>query len=476
MIKQFCRHRLGLAALIVLGLFVLVGVYAPLLASSKPLIVRYDGHFYFPLFRYLFFRGFYTKGLDLFYNLAIFTLPLALLTVFLLPRGWKAKTVLILAAFHLVLFSYLMFRAPVDPAGSVPVRATWREEVREMSPYQRLNQVLRFRQRRRQHEKFTAKYSGTLPTLWQADRNHLASEITRQQATLDRLHDHYTSGDPAALDTYERAEAKLAYLSDRDHWLASQQHKISFEIMPLLRPFHWEETAGGRQSLNQQLSWWDLTRINRKDLVASLIFGVRISLVVGLTAVALSLLIGIPFGSLAGYYGGRTDILLSRILEIWEAMPTFFMLLMIVAILQSKSIFLVILVLGIFGWTGFSRFLRAEVLKQRNLAYVDACKSLGFPDRQIMFRHILPNAIPPLLTLLPFSMMAAITSEAGLSFLGLGEDGSTSWGVLMDEGRTAFPAESYLLWPPAIMLTLLLVAIALVGDALRDTLDPKLRT
>ena len=156
-------------------------------------------------------------------------------------------------------------------------------------------------------------------------------------------------------------------------------------------------------------------------------------------------------------------------------MPTFFMLLLIVAITQSKSLFLIMGVLGIFGWTGFGRFIRGEALKQRNLPYVLACKNLGFRHPRIMFSHILPNAIPPILTLLPFSMMAAITSEAALSFLGLGEEGSTSWGVLMSEGRSVFPGESYLLWPPAILLTLLLVSIALVGDALRDAIDPKLR-
>jgi peptide/nickel transport system permease protein len=99
---------------------------------------------------------------------------------------------------------------------------------------------------------------------------------------------------------------------------------------------------------------------------------------------------------------------------------------------------------------------------------------MGYRDNQIIFSHMLPNAIPPLLTLIPFAIMGAITSEAGLSFLGLGEEGSNSWGVLMDEGRSVFPAESYLLWPPAILLTILLVSIAIVGDAFRDSLDPKL--
>jgi len=178
---------------------------------------------------------------------------------------------------------------------------------------------------------------------------------------------------------------------------------------------------------------------------------------------------------IAGYFAGKTDLVVSRFIEIWEAMPTFFMLLLIVAISQSKSIFLVIGVLGIFGWTGIGRFMRGEVLKHRNLPYVLSCHTMGYTHKRVMFSHILPNAIAPILTLLPFAMMAAITSEAGLSFLGLGEEGSTSWGVLMDEGRSVFPSESYLLWPPAILLTLLLISIALVGDGLRDAIDPKMR-
>ena len=245
--------------------------------------------------------------------------------------------------------------------------------------------------------------------------------------------------------------------------------------MPLLSHFHWEDDAGGSQRLNQHVPFWELTRINRKDLMAALIFGVRISLVVGILSVGLALLIGLPIGALAGFYGGTFDIIVSRLLEIWEAMPTFFMLLMIVAITQSKSIFLVIATIGIFGWTTFSRYIRGEFFKQRNLPYTEACRALGFNDSKIIFSHIFPNAIPPVLTLLPFAIMGAITSEAGLSFLGLGEEGACSWGVLMDEGRTAFPSEAYLLWPPAILLTVLLVAIAMVGDAFRDALDPKMQ-
>ena len=188
--------------------------------------------------------------------------------------------------------------------------------------------------------------------------------------------------------------------------------------MPLVRPFHWEDDAGGRsEPLNQHVHFWELTRINRKDLTAALIFGVRISGRRHLGR-SLALVIGLPIGAFAGYYGGTFDIIVSRMLEIWEAMPTFFMLLMVVAITQSKSIFLIIAVIGIFGWTGFSRYLRGEFFKQRNLPYIEACRAQGFNDSRIIFSHIFPNAIPPVLTLLPFAVMGAITSEAGLSFLG----------------------------------------------------------
>jgi peptide/nickel transport system permease protein len=291
-------------------------------------------------------------------------------------------------------------------------------------------------------------------------------DFARQQNIMKKA----KAGSPA----YMQAQAREQFLLDRRAWLEEQTDNIGIIIMPLIRNFHWEDDAGGEQGLNQFLPWWELTRINRKDLTAALIFGVRISLVVGILAVGIALIIGVPIGALAGYYGGTFDIIVSRLLEIWEAMPTFFMLLLVVAMTQTKSIFIVVAVIGIFGWTGFSRYIRGEFFKQRNLGYVEASRAQGFRNPHIIYSQILPNAIPPLLTLLPFAIMGAITGEAGLSFLGLGEEGSCSWGVLMDEGRTAFPGESYLLWPPAILLTVLLVSFALVGDALRDVLDPKM--
>lgn len=455
------NYPLGFFGAVIVTLFVLMGIYAPLLASSKPLVVLYDHTLYFPQLRYLFFQGFFTKPLDLFFNIMIFTFPLAILCL------KKPKALFWVILLHLGLFIWLIVVGIKDPASNRTLSLArqkeqqqgvlnWNQELQSMNPYAKLNLVVRYILRRDQDKRLKHILNREdVPTLFSKELENQNEKIARLKLTDNKL--------------------ELQLIEEKKQWLQAQVAHVDFMIMPLIRPFHWEDDAGGAQELNQYLPWWDLTRINRKDLGAALIFGVRISLVVGFLAVGLALMIGIPIGAFAGYYGGIFDIFVSRLIEIWESMPTFFMLLLVIAMLQSKNIFIVISVIGIFGWTAFSRYIRGEFFKQRNLGYVESCKSIGYPDSRIIFRHILPNAIPPLLTLLPFAIMGAITSEAGLSFLGLGEEGSCSWGVLMDEGRSAFPGEAYLLWPPAFFLTILLIAIALIGDDARDYLDPKTR-
>ncbi len=486
--KEFRSHRMGLISLYIIICFILIAIYAPFLASSKPLFVLYDNTPYFPLFRYLFYPQFFTKHLDIFFNICIFTFPLGLVAW----RFFKSHPKLLkfswlcICLIQMGIFLYIVIHPPQNPAGNLQLTEKrleavrshpvpdWNLELQFMTPYEKLNLLLRYDQRKKQHKQYlnymNIKSDHTAPsTLWKIEQERNTEEIERQNAILDHLREQHQEFSTAA----EYAKAKILYITTRQHWLETESQQLKFVIMPLIRSFHWEDDAGGEQSLNRSLSWWEQTRINHKDLVSALIFGTRISIVVGLLSVAISLIIAIPIGAMSGFYGGTLDIILSRLLEVWESMPTFFMLLLIVAITENKSVFLVIAIIGFFGWTGFSRYLRGEFFKQRHLPYVEACRAIGYKNNSIIFLHIFPNAIPPLLTLLPFAIMGAISSEAGLSFLGLGEEGSCSWGVLMDEGRTAFPAESSLLWPPAIVLTLLLIAIAIAGDALRDALDPR---
>lgn len=559
--KQFKKNKIGILSLIVVSLFIVAGVYAPLLASSKPLFIAYEDTWYFPLFRYLFCRGFYSKRLDIFFNILMVTIPLMVFSAILFKKNYR-KTIGGILLFHILFFLHYAFRPITDPSSDphlnkkrheeiqksllerthadpllseLPEYPSWESDLQYMTPYARLELILRYKQRKEQNEKlkryssiYFKKTRQTIPSLWRVEQEHEINELNKNWVYLKKHKKIYIESKkklPSLIEIYkplsnEFLQAKQAfqkknaspmdkkeferisqktlerrknlrktrriiakyektlsdsqYLLSKRKWLKRESRKIRSCIMPLLRPFHWEDDAGGSQSLNKYVNWKELTRINRKDLLAALIFGTRISLVVGILSTLLALSIGVPIGSIAGYYGGKIDILVFRLLEIWESMPTLFMLLLLISILQTKSIFLVITVLGLFSWTGFCRFIRGETLKQRNLPYIDACKTMGFDDKYIIFSHILPNSIPPLLTLLPFSIMGAISSEAGLSFLGLGEEASCSWGALMDEGRSAFPGESYLLWPPGILLTTLLVAIALVGDALRDAFDPKM--
>lgn len=536
-IDQYKKNPVGLAAFYFVAFFAIFGLYAPFFASSKPLIFIYDHQVYFPLFRYLFFEGFFTKRIDLFYNLLMLVVPLTILAA----KAFKTRKKLIYflaVTTQFIAFFYLMSAGIKDPASDpslnykkqaflkeveqqhkegkrLSARLTWKEKLQFMTEYEKINRLMRFKHQQEQDaslQKYATPYAEkalhnylikqrvreknkliqegvaknelpssaeldekvlarldpeakedllALPTLWRIKQRH-------QKKTLDRLNDSLSE------EKSPESQHEITYIKDKKEWYLQELSKVNYERMPFVSYFHWQDDAGGEQALNQYLPFWLLTRINQKDLVSSLIFGIRVSLMVGILAVFIQLLIGIPIGATAGFFGGKVDIAISRILEVWEGLPTFFMLLMVVAVLQSKSIFLVVCVLGVFGWTGISRFMRGEVLKQRNLPYVEALRCCGFTSMRILFRHILPNAIPPILTLLPFAIMGAISSEAGLSFLGLGEEGSCSWGVLMDEGRIAFPGESYLLWPPAVLLTMLLIAIALIGDALRDAFDPKM--
>ncbi len=479
--KRFYSYRLGRLALWVIAIFCLVSIFAPFLASSKPLILQYEGSWYFPLFRYLFYVGFYTKPLDLFFNLMILTFPVALGICFIFRHRLKKAVylLLLLLAIHISCFALLLLFPMQDPSFDRNLKLkkneylntnplpNWNKYLQFMTPYEKLNSILQSINEEEETKKLSRYVSSSsmLPTLWNEHRQFIQEETDRLKDEMKNL--------KLSQELQRENEAILKYLEDNQTWIEEQKKKISYLLWPLITRFHWEEDAGGSQSLNRKLSIWDMTRLNRKSFTAALLFGVRISLVVGGLSILLSMAIGIPIGALAGYYGGRFDIITSRLIEIWETMPIFFMLLMVIAMLQSKSIFLIIGIIGLFGWTSFSRYIRGEFFKQRHLPYVEACRSIGFSDRRIIFSHILPNALPPILTLIPFAVMGAITSEAGLSFLGLGEEGSCSWGVLMDEGRSSFPSESDLLWPPAMLLTLLLVSIAVVGDTLRDALDPK---
>ncbi|HYE06408.1 MAG TPA: ABC transporter permease [Planctomycetota bacterium] len=207
------------------------------------------------------------------------------------------------------------------------------------------------------------------------------------------------------------------------------------------------------------------------DVFARMVFGARISLTIGLVATGLSLLIGTIIGALSGYLGGWVDIVLQRLVEIMMCFPTFILVLTVIA-MTSRSIFIIMIVLGLTGWAGTARLVRGEFLSQSVREYVTAAHALGLPQWRIMFRHILPNSLSPLLISATFGVAGSIFTESGLAFLGLGDPNAPSWGLLLNQGRENI-AYSWLIYIPGLAVFALLTALNQIGNGLREALDPK---
>jgi microcin C transport system permease protein len=209
-----------------------------------------------------------------------------------------------------------------------------------------------------------------------------------------------------------------------------------------------------------------------RDILARLIYGFRISVVFALLVAGICTLFGILYGAIQGYFAGWTDIAMERFNEIWSAMPTLYMLI-ILSSLFAPNFWLLVLLLSLFGWLGIAAYVRAEFLKNRTLDYVRAAKALGQSNAKIMRRHILPNSLTPVVTLLPFELASAIGALTALDFLGLGVPPDTpSLGELLSQGKNNLDAWWISLSTFAVLVTTLLLLV-LIGDALRDALDPR---
>jgi microcin C transport system permease protein len=209
-----------------------------------------------------------------------------------------------------------------------------------------------------------------------------------------------------------------------------------------------------------------------RDLLAVLLYSFRLSMVFALIVAAVCIVIGVLYGAIQGYLAGWTDIGMERFKEIWSSMPTLYMLI-IFASLFSASVGLLVVLLSVFGWLGIAAYVRAEFLKNRTLDYVRAARALGQSNRMIMWRHILPNSLTPVVTLAPFEMAAAIGALTSLDFLGLGvPPGTPSLGELLNQGKNNLDAWWISLSTFGVLVITLLLLI-LIGDALRDALDPR---
>ncbi|HTQ06824.1 MAG TPA: ABC transporter permease [Polyangiaceae bacterium] len=218
---------------------------------------------------------------------------------------------------------------------------------------------------------------------------------------------------------------------------------------------------------------WLGTDQEGRDVFARMLYGTRISLSIGVVAVALYVFIGVVVGALAGYFGGWVDSALSRLIEVMICFPTFFLILTLAALIRERSIFHVMVIIGITSWTGVARLVRAEFLKHKGLEYAQAARALGIPVRRIIFTHILPNASAPVLVSATFGIASSILVESSLSFLGIGDPNVASWGETLNAGRV--DQRLWLILAPGIAIFFVVTVFNLVGEGLRDALDPKLR-
>jgi len=230
---------------------------------------------------------------------------------------------------------------------------------------------------------------------------------------------------------------------------------------------------------------WLGTDTDGRDVLARMIYGTRISLTIGFIAVAIYMSLGIIIGAVAGYFGGWVDIIISRIIEVMMLFPVFFLVLILVGSFQGREllgfkadgleIYIIMFVIGITGWPRIARLIRGEVLKQREIDYVQAAKALGVSNARTIFRHILPNSLGPAMVAVPFGIASAIITEAGLSLLGIGgDDSSATWGRLLNMAREDY-YNWWLILVPSIAIFLTVTIFNLVGNGLRDAMDPKLR-
>lgn len=210
-----------------------------------------------------------------------------------------------------------------------------------------------------------------------------------------------------------------------------------------------------------------------RDQLVRMLYGARISLTIGVIAVSIYLLIGIALGSLAGFLGGKVDLVIQRLIEVVMCFPTFILILTFMSLLPNKSIFWIMFFIGITNWTTVARLVRGEFLRLKQIDFVQAAIAAGLKTRHVIFRHVMPNAMGPVLVNATFGVASAILIEAALSFLGVADLEAPSWGRILKDGRDYNSLYTMLL--PGLAIFVTVSVLNLMGEALRDAMDPKLR-
>jgi peptide/nickel transport system permease protein len=242
----------------------------------------------------------------------------------------------------------------------------------------------------------------------------------------------------------------------------------------LIAPYSYREQTQDFRVGPSRDHWFGTDNVGR-DLFSRVVYGARISLKVGVVATLMAVVIGTTFGAVAGFFGGGTDSLMMRIVDIFLSIP-YIILAVSIATLFGRSVNSLIIVLGLTGWLAISRVVRASFLGIKKMEYAEAARALGFGRTRMIFGHLLPNASVPIIVYGTIAIGAAILSEAALSFIGVGPVSPTpAWGLMVAEAKGSLTSAPHMLFFPGFAIFITVLAFVLVGDGLRDTLDPKMR-
>ncbi|WP_052384917.1 ABC transporter permease [Cobetia amphilecti] len=248
-------------------------------------------------------------------------------------------------------------------------------------------------------------------------------------------------------------------------------------IGPWLTPFELDEVDWNAIGTGPDLASGHVfgTDVNGRDLLTRTLHGGQISLSVALVATFVSLVIGVLYGAVSGYFGGRTDNLMMRFVDIMYSLPFMFLVILLMVVF-GRNIFLIYAAIGAVEWLDMSRIVRGQVLALKKREFVEAAHALGVRDLQVVTRHLIPNALGPVIVYVTLTVPKVILLESFLSFLGLGvQEPLTSWGVLISEGKDMMETAPWMLLVPSTFLAATLFCLNFLGDGLRDALDPKTR-
>ena len=244
---------------------------------------------------------------------------------------------------------------------------------------------------------------------------------------------------------------------------------------PLFSPYSYSEIHLELKNSPPSLHYWFGSDELGRDLFTRVWWGARISLFIGITAALIDVLFGIFWGSIAAYCGGKIEELMMRICDVLYAIP-YLLVVILLTVIRGSGIVTILIAMTLTGWINMARIVRSQILQLKQNDYITAARAIGASPARILFRHLIPNALGPIIAAMTLTIPTAIFTEAFLSFLGLGiQAPAASWGVMVNDGLSAMRYYPWRLLFPACMITLTMLAFNLLGNALRDALDPRLR-